>query len=169
MLSSFRIVTIYFATLEVALNMRSQQIPGYYLQGFFLLLVLLLHNASDFQHPFTTCRLTTGYTLEKTFAPSSCAVCLVRLKSGQGISVHDNPLQYEKLQGWQGPFLCPSCHEKKEAMEGKRRPKGIIKQYLPELHSLVNPQTAHSFLGSYLSFQDLHQTSLVTCARPAYH
>ncbi|NP_001141493.1 Probable protein phosphatase 2C 69 [Zea mays] len=74
--------------------------------------------------PMLSKRLTTGYTLEKTFAPSSCAVCLVRLKSGQGISVHDNPLQYEKLQGWQGPFLCPSCHEKKEAMEGKRRPKG---------------------------------------------
>ncbi|KAJ1289969.1 hypothetical protein BS78_02G205500 [Paspalum vaginatum] len=54
----------------------------------------------------------------------SCAVCLERLKHGQGISVHANPLQYEKLQGWQGPFLCPGCHEKKEAMEGKRRPRG---------------------------------------------
>ncbi|XP_062193248.1 probable protein phosphatase 2C 69 [Phragmites australis] len=69
-------------------------------------------------------RLTTGYALQKFFAPSSCAVCLVRLKSGQGISVHANPLQYEKLRGWQGPFLCQSCHYKKEAMEGKRRPRG---------------------------------------------
>ncbi|XP_062199985.1 probable protein phosphatase 2C 69 [Phragmites australis] len=70
-------------------------------------------------------RLTTGYALQKIFAPSSCAVCLVGLKSGQGISVHANPLQYEKLQGWQGPFLCQSCHEKKEAMEGKWRPGGV--------------------------------------------
>ncbi|KAG2635457.1 probable protein phosphatase 2C 69 isoform X1 [Panicum virgatum] len=68
-------------------------------------------------------RLTTGYALEKIFARSSCAVCLVRLKSGQGISLHANPLQHEKLQGWQGPFLCHSCHDKKEAMEGKRRRK----------------------------------------------
>lgn len=69
-------------------------------------------------------RLTTGYTLQKIFEPSSCAICLVRLKSGQEFSVHANPLQYEKLQGWQGPFLCQGCHEKKEAMEGKRRPIG---------------------------------------------
>lgn len=68
-------------------------------------------------------RLTTAYALQNMFEPSSCAVCQVRLKTGQGKSVHANPLQHEKWQGWQGPFLCQSCHEKKEAMEGKRRPR----------------------------------------------
>lgn len=66
-------------------------------------------------------RLSTGYALRNMFEPSSCAICQFRLKSGQGISIHANPLQQEKMQGWQGPFLCQSCHEKKEAMEGKRR------------------------------------------------
>ena len=59
------------------------------------------------------------------FEPSGCAVCQLRLASGQGISIHANPLQHEKTHGWQGPFLCQSCHEKKEAMEGKWRPIGI--------------------------------------------
>ncbi|XP_051188101.1 probable protein phosphatase 2C 69 isoform X1 [Lolium perenne] len=67
-------------------------------------------------------RLTTGYALQRMFEPSSCAICQLRLAYGQGISIHANPLQHEKMQGWQGPFLCRSCHEKKEAMEGKRRP-----------------------------------------------
>jgi hypothetical protein len=74
---------------------------------------------------FLNCRLTTGYALRHMFEPSSCAVCQLRLIKGQGISIHANPLQHEKMQGWQGPFLCRSCHEKKEAMEGKRRPIGI--------------------------------------------
>ncbi|EMS65150.1 putative protein phosphatase 2C 69 [Triticum urartu] len=62
-------------------------------------------------------RLSTGYALRNMFEPSSCAICQFRLKSGQGISIHANPLQHEKMQGWQGPFLCQSCHEKKKAME----------------------------------------------------
>ncbi|KAL6655447.1 hypothetical protein ACP70R_006273 [Stipagrostis hirtigluma subsp. patula] len=74
--------------------------------------------------PMLSKRLTTGYALLKLFEPSSCAVCLVRLRAGQGISIHADPLQYEKLQGWQGPFLCQSCHIKKEAMEGKQRSTG---------------------------------------------
>ncbi|KQJ90525.1 hypothetical protein BRADI_4g32230v3 [Brachypodium distachyon] len=72
--------------------------------------------------PMLSKRLTTGYALQNMFEPSSCAVCQLRLRAHQGISIHANPLQHEKLQGWQGPFLCQSCHEKKEAMEGKRRP-----------------------------------------------
>ncbi|EAZ09387.1 hypothetical protein OsI_31661 [Oryza sativa Indica Group] len=68
-------------------------------------------------------RLAAGYALQSMFEPFSCAVCQVQLKAGQGISVHSNPLQHEKLQGWQGPFLCQSCNEKKDAIEGKRPPR----------------------------------------------
>jgi len=49
-----------------------------------------------------------------------CAVCQVEIKPGEGISVHEGAENPQKVRPWDGPFLCFSCQEKKEAMEGKR-------------------------------------------------
>ena len=90
------------------------------------------------------------------FEPSICAVCQLKLESGQGISIHANPLQHEKMQGWQGPFLCQSCHEKKEAMEGKWRPIGIDDLDGTKIHTVFTTTlfvNANLFFGVYLSVQ----------------
>ncbi|KAL6207807.1 hypothetical protein ACLB2K_018760 [Fragaria x ananassa] len=66
-------------------------------------------------------RLDSKYPLCNMFKLFMCAVCQVEIKPGEGISIHSgsssNP---EKLRPWDGPFLCTSCQEKREAMEGKR-------------------------------------------------
>ncbi|GFP86522.1 probable protein phosphatase 2c 12 [Phtheirospermum japonicum] len=46
------------------------------------------------------------------FGPSERAV---EIQPGKGISIHDT----RRSRPWDGPFLCSSCHEKKQAMEGK--------------------------------------------------
>jgi hypothetical protein len=53
-----------------------------------------------------------------------CAICQIELGSGQEISIHGGLTKSGKLHPWDGPFLCHSCQEKKEAMEGKRQSRG---------------------------------------------
>ena len=64
-----------------------------------------------------------------------CAVCQVEIKPDEGISVHAGSSDFGKLRPWDGPFLCLSCQEKKEAMEGKR-PSGGTDNSLWFNHSL---------------------------------
>lgn len=68
-------------------------------------------------------RLDTKYPICNMFKLFMCAVCQVEMKPGEGISIHAGPSNTKKLRPWDGPFLCSSCQEKKEAMEG-RRPSG---------------------------------------------
>jgi hypothetical protein len=77
----------------------------------------------------------------------ACAICQIDLESGQGISIHEGLSRPGKLRPWDGPFLCHSCQEKKEAMEGKRHSRGIncpnfITTNCPSSfsHSLPNPE-----------------------------
>ncbi|KAF7084448.1 hypothetical protein CFC21_088071 [Triticum aestivum] len=63
-------------------------------------------------------RLDSEYPVRNMFKLFICAICQVELKPNQGISVHEDS---SHLRRWDGPFLCQSCQEKKEAMEGKRR------------------------------------------------
>ncbi|CAA6658882.1 unnamed protein product [Spirodela intermedia] len=65
-------------------------------------------------------RLDTEYPICNMFKLFMCAVCQVEFKPGEGTSVHAGSLQTGRLRPWDGPFLCRSCHAKKEAMEGKR-------------------------------------------------
>ncbi|CAL9059625.1 unnamed protein product [Musa banksii] len=65
-------------------------------------------------------RLEAEYPIRNMFKLFVCAVCQVEMKPGEGISVHADSSQPGNLHPWDGPFLCPSCQEKKEAMEGKR-------------------------------------------------
>ncbi|KAM7278758.1 hypothetical protein ACFE04_005892 [Oxalis oulophora] len=65
-------------------------------------------------------RLDTKYPLCNMFKLFMCAVCQMEMKPGEGISIHADPANSGKLRPWDGPFLCTSCQEKKEAMEGKR-------------------------------------------------
>ncbi|XP_061343629.1 probable protein phosphatase 2C 12 [Gastrolobium bilobum] len=65
-------------------------------------------------------RLDTKYPLCNMFKLFMCAVCQVEIKPGEGISIHEGALNPQRLRPWDGPFLCLSCQEKKEAMEGKR-------------------------------------------------
>ncbi|KAF7851528.1 hypothetical protein BT93_L3748 [Corymbia citriodora subsp. variegata] len=65
-------------------------------------------------------RLDTKYPLCNMFKLFMCAVCQVELKPGEGISIHAGSSNPGKLRPWDGPFLCLSCQEKKEAMEGRR-------------------------------------------------
>ena len=62
-----------------------------------------------------------------------CAVCQVEVKPGEGVSIHAGSANFPKLRPWDGPFLCASCQEKKDAMEGKRSSGGIY------LHFLLTP------------------------------
>ncbi|KAL7606154.1 probable protein phosphatase 2C 12 [Lactuca sativa] len=68
---------------------------------------------------FLSERLDTKYPLCNLFKLFSCAVCQKQMKPGEGISVHSGTSNFNKSRPWDGPFLCLSCHEKREAMEGK--------------------------------------------------
>ncbi|KAK4481504.1 hypothetical protein RD792_012404 [Penstemon davidsonii] len=65
-------------------------------------------------------RLDSKYPVCNMFKLFMCAVCQVEIKPGEGISIHAGTNDSRKLRPWDGPFLCSSCQEKKEAMEGKR-------------------------------------------------
>ena len=65
-------------------------------------------------------RFETKYPLCNVFKLFMCAVCQVEIKPSEGISVHEGSANQGKSRPWDGPFLCLSCQEKKEAMEGKR-------------------------------------------------
>ncbi|XP_054817885.1 LOW QUALITY PROTEIN: probable protein phosphatase 2C 12 [Prosopis cineraria] len=69
-------------------------------------------------------RLDTKYPLCNMFKLFTCAVCQVEMKPGEGISIHEGASNQGKLRPWDGPFLCRSCQDKKEAMEGKRKLDG---------------------------------------------
>lgn len=64
-------------------------------------------------------RFDTKYPLCNMFRLFVCAVCQVEIKPGEGISIHAESSS-QKTRRWDGPFLCRSCQDKKEAMEGKR-------------------------------------------------
>ncbi|CAO2817824.1 unnamed protein product [Amaranthus hypochondriacus] len=64
-------------------------------------------------------RLETKYPLCNMFKLFMCAICQVEIKPGDGISIHAGSSN-RKSRPWDGPFLCQSCQEKREAMEGKR-------------------------------------------------
>lgn len=66
------------------------------------------------------CRLDAKYPICNVFKLFMCAVCQVEMKPGEGISIHAGSSNAGKLRPWDGPFLCSSCQEKKEAMEGRR-------------------------------------------------
>ncbi|CAA2945536.1 probable phosphatase 2C 15 [Olea europaea subsp. europaea] len=53
-----------------------------------------------------------------------CAICQADLAPNEGISVHAGSIFSMSSTPWQGPFLCTDCHDKKNAMEGKR-PSGV--------------------------------------------
>ncbi|TYJ35136.1 hypothetical protein E1A91_A05G215900v1 [Gossypium mustelinum] len=65
-------------------------------------------------------RFATKYPLCNMFKLFTCAVCQLEMKPGEGISIHAGTSNSVKLRPWDGPFLCSTCQEKKEAMEGKR-------------------------------------------------
>ncbi|GFP95692.1 probable protein phosphatase 2c 12 [Phtheirospermum japonicum] len=65
-------------------------------------------------------RLDSKYPVCNMFKLFMCAVCQVEIKPGEGVSIHAGTAYPKKLRPWDGPFLCSSCQEKKEAMEGKR-------------------------------------------------
>ncbi|XP_052736844.1 probable protein phosphatase 2C 12 isoform X2 [Vigna angularis] len=65
-------------------------------------------------------RFHTKYPVCNMFKLFICAVCQVEIKPGEGISIHEGESDSGKFRPWDGPFLCSSCQEKKEAMEGKR-------------------------------------------------
>lgn len=71
------------------------------------------------------CRLEAEYPICSLFKLFICAVCQVEMKPSECISIHAGSSQHGKLRPWDGPFLCQSCQEKKEAMEGKRHSRGI--------------------------------------------
>lgn len=54
----------------------------------------------------------------------ACAICQVDLAPCEGFSVHAGAIFSTSSKPWEGPFLCSTCHDKKDAMEGKR-PSGV--------------------------------------------
>ncbi|KAJ9185966.1 hypothetical protein P3X46_005533 [Hevea brasiliensis] len=49
-----------------------------------------------------------------------CAVCQVDQTPTDGLSVNSGSFFSPGSKPWEGPFLCPNCRKKKDAMEGKR-------------------------------------------------
>jgi hypothetical protein len=84
------------------------------------------------RNAYVDCRLDTKYPLCNMFRLFMCAVCQAEMKPGEGISIHYGSSKPGKLRPWDGPFLCLSCQEKKEAMEGKR-PSGGMASLSPSL------------------------------------
>ncbi|KAL3617934.1 hypothetical protein CASFOL_038255 [Castilleja foliolosa] len=84
-------------------------------------------------------RLDSKYPLCNMFKLFICAVCQVEIQPGKGISIHDT----RRSRPWDGPFLCSSCQEKKQAMEGKR-PSGLV-----DIVVEVNSQSARAKLKPY--------------------
>ncbi|KAL6838345.1 hypothetical protein ACP4OV_031849 [Aristida adscensionis] len=82
--------------------------------------------------PSLSKRLDSAYPVRNMFKLFICAICQMELESGQGISIHESVSKPGKLRPWDGPFLCHSCQEKKEAMEGKRHSR------IPP-HEIVGP------------------------------
>ncbi|CAN1273987.1 Probable protein phosphatase 2C 12 [Linum perenne] len=68
-------------------------------------------------------RLQTKYPLSNMFKLFMCAVCQIEIRPDEGVSIHAGSANMRRLRPWDGPFLCLSCQQKKEAMEG-RRPSG---------------------------------------------
>ncbi|CAA7408423.1 unnamed protein product [Spirodela intermedia] len=54
----------------------------------------------------------------------TCAICQVDLAPSEGFSVHAGAIFSTSSKPWEGPFLCSTCRDKKDAMEGKR-PSGV--------------------------------------------
>ncbi|KAH0654394.1 hypothetical protein KY289_032072 [Solanum tuberosum] len=65
-------------------------------------------------------RLDAKYPICNMFKLYICAICQVEIKPAKGISIHIGSSNTRNFRLWDGPFLCSSCQEKKEAMEGKR-------------------------------------------------
>ncbi|CAN6480198.1 unnamed protein product [Victoria cruziana] len=74
-------------------------------------------------------RLETEYPLRNMFKLFVCAVCQVDMKPGEGISVHSGSSHGGRIRPWEGPFLCPGCLMKKDAMEGKRSTGGMQEKF----------------------------------------
>ncbi|GAA0174516.1 protein phosphatase [Lithospermum erythrorhizon] len=81
-------------------------------------------------------RLDSKYPVCNMFKLFVCAVCQVNIKPGEGISIHAESSNTRNLRPWDGPFLCNSCQEKKEAMEGKQ-PSGGLPCITPELFKII--------------------------------
>ncbi|XP_073020223.1 probable protein phosphatase 2C 12 isoform X1 [Primulina eburnea] len=86
-------------------------------------------------------RLDSKYPICNMFKLFMCAVCQVEIKPGEGISVHAGTSDPRKLRPWDGPFLCLTCQEKKEAMEGKRPSGGMHSRFLYSVEHLKNQET----------------------------
>lgn len=71
------------------------------------------------------CRLDAKYPICNMFKLFICAVCQVEIQPREGVSIYAGSSNRGKLRAWDGPFLCLSCQEKKEAMEGKRPSGGL--------------------------------------------
>lgn len=69
-------------------------------------------------------RLGSDETCNQNSGLFVCAVCQADLAPNEGISVHAGSIFSMSSTPWQGPFLCADCHNKKDAMEGKR-PSGV--------------------------------------------
>ncbi|XP_049414721.1 probable protein phosphatase 2C 12 [Solanum stenotomum] len=65
-------------------------------------------------------RLDAKYPICNMFKLYICAICQVEIKPAEGISIHVGSSNTRNFRPWDGPFICSSCQEKKEAMEGKR-------------------------------------------------
>ncbi|XP_050224379.1 probable protein phosphatase 2C 5 isoform X2 [Mercurialis annua] len=55
-----------------------------------------------------------------------CAVCQVDEAPTEILSVNSGSFLSPGSQPWEGPFLCPKCQKKKDAMEGKRPTRPTI-------------------------------------------
>lgn len=109
-------------------------------------ILLFSYISLDMRHPCPRCRLETKYPLCNMFKLFICAVCQVEIKPGEGISIYVGVSKPGRLRPWDGPFLCPSCQEKREAMEGKRASGICFVNASPLLYPSIPLMPVHNLI-----------------------
>jgi len=68
-------------------------------------------------------RLGKDFPLSASSGLLRCAICQTDQSPSDGLSVNSGPYFSPSSKPWEGPFLCATCRQKKDAMEGKRPSK----------------------------------------------
>ncbi|KAM7469928.1 hypothetical protein LguiA_008111 [Lonicera macranthoides] len=71
-------------------------------------------------NPMKPGELGKDFPLDSNSGIFRCAICQVDQPPSDGLSINSGPYFSPSSKPWEGPFLCTTCRNKKDAMEGKR-------------------------------------------------
>lgn len=96
-------------------------------RGYILFILLILHLGVSFQLIFSELpsRLGKNFPPNQSSGVFRCAVCQADQPPADNASANSGSFA-TATKPWEGPFLCPTCQKKKDAMEGKRAGKPAV-------------------------------------------